>query len=172
MEKVILVDEEDNAIGTMDKMEAHRQGVLHRAFSVLLFNSQGQVLLQKRARKKYHSGGLWTNTCCSHPQPGESLGDATRRRLKQEMGIDVEPQFAYKFIYKTNLDRNLIENELDHVYIGTFDGVPAINTEEVDEWKFMDVATLRMDMKRNPDLYTYWFRLIIDHPALNRFVTV
>ena len=124
MEKIILVDEHDNAIGTMEKMEAHRRGVLHRAFSIILFNSNGEILLQKRSKSKYHSGGLWTNTCCSHPLPNESIQDATRRRLKQEMGIDLQPEFAFKFIYKTPLDQNLIEHEYDHVFIGTFDGDP------------------------------------------------
>src|SRR5688572_12044758 len=105
MESVILVDKHDNPIGTMDKMEAHHKGELHRAFSILLFNEQGEVLLQKRASSKYHSGGLWTNTCCSHPKPGETVEDAAKRRLKEEMGIEAETSFAYKFIYKTELDR-------------------------------------------------------------------
>ncbi|HTJ47854.1 MAG TPA: isopentenyl-diphosphate Delta-isomerase, partial [Cyclobacteriaceae bacterium] len=116
MEHVILVDERDDAIGTMEKIEAHEKGLLHRAFSILLFNSKGEFLLQKRSKKKYHSGGLWTNTCCSHPLPDEQIEEATRRKLKQEMGIEVKTEFAYKFIYKTNLDKNLIEHEYDHVY--------------------------------------------------------
>jgi isopentenyl-diphosphate delta-isomerase len=120
--EVILVDSEDNPIGTMEKMEAHEKGLLHRAFSVLIFNSKGQMLLQKRARSKYHSGGLWTNTCCSHPAPNESVAEAAKRRLKEEMGIDAEPKFAYKFIYKTPLDQNLVEHEVDHVFTATFDG--------------------------------------------------
>src|SRR5688572_25752718 len=131
MEEIILVDEQDNAIGTMEKMEAHRRGVLHRAFSVVLFNSSGDLLLQRRAENKYHSGGLWTNTCCSHPLPTESIRDAAQRRLKHEMGINLKPEFAFKFIYKTPLDKNLIEHELDYVFIGTFDGKPVINKEEV-----------------------------------------
>jgi isopentenyl-diphosphate delta-isomerase len=170
MEHVILVDEHDTALGTMEKMEAHRQGALHRAFSILLFNSRGEVLLQKRASNKYHSGGLWTNTCCSHPQADETMEEATRRRLRQEMGIDLQTEFAYKFIYKTPLGSDLTEHELDHVYIGTFDGIPKINQEEVEEWKFMDLPSLRADMKKNPDQYTYWFRLILHHPQLNEFV--
>ncbi len=167
MENVILVDEFDNAIGTMEKIEAHQKGILHRAFSVLLFNSKGEILLQKRALEKYHSGGLWSNTCCSHPLPGESMAEATRRKLIQEMGIDLEPEFAYKFIYKTNLADNLIEHEYDHVYIGTYNGNPIINTEEVQDWNFSDVASIRSAIEKNPEAYTYWFKLIITHPQLN-----
>jgi isopentenyl-diphosphate delta-isomerase len=168
MEDIILVDIHDNAIGTMEKMEAHRKGVLHRAFSILLFNSRGEMLLQKRSKSKYHSGGLWTNTCCSHPLPHESINEATRKRLIHEMGIDVQPEFAFKFIYKTDLDRNLIEHELDHVFIGTFDGIPSINEEEVEEWKFMNLSSIRKDIKLDPDSYTAWFKLIVNHPELNR----
>jgi isopentenyl-diphosphate Delta-isomerase len=170
MEHVILVDALDNAIGTMEKLEAHRKGILHRAFSVLLFNSKGEILLQKRAVGKYHSGGLWTNTCCSHPLPGEPIQDATRRKLIQEMGIDVQPEFAYKFVYKTNLDDNLIEHEYDHVFIGTHDGNPIINDDEVEDWKFTDLSSLREDIKENPEAYTYWFKLIINHPQLNTVI--
>lgn len=166
MEHVILVDQHDNALGTMEKMEAHQKGVLHRAFSILLFNSKGEVLLQKRALTKYHSGGLWTNTCCSHPLPGESMEDATQRKLKHEMGIDVSTEFAYKFIYQAPLDKNLIEHEYDHVFIGTFDGVPSINTEEVEAWKYVDLTTLRNDIRKNPEAYTYWFKLIMSHPQV------
>ena len=167
MENIILVDENDNPIGTMEKMEAHRKGLLHRAFSVILFNSSGEVLLQKRSSKKYHSGGLWTNTCCSHPLPDESVKDASRRRLMQEMGIDLQPEFAFKFIYKTDLDNNLIEHECDHVFVGSFNGTPVINTDEVDEWKFMSLPALRTDMKRSPQVYTEWFKLMINHPELD-----
>src|SRR5436190_13031104 len=137
MEEVILVDEHDNAIGTMEKMEAHEKGVLHRAFSILLFNAEGQMLLQKRSKNKYHSSGLWTNTCCSHPLPGEKIEDAARRRLHEEMGIDLQPEFSYKFIYKTNLDKNLIEYEYDHVFTGVFNGTPVVNKNEVEDWKFI-----------------------------------
>lgn len=168
MENIILVDEQDNEIGTMEKMEAHRRGVLHRAFSILLFNSNGEMLLQKRSKRKYHSGGLWTNTCCSHPLPNESMSDATRRRLKHEMGIDAQPEFAFKFIYKTDLDQNLIEHELDHVFVGTFDGIPVINEDEVEAWKFMNLKNIRFDMTLYPDSYTTWFRLIVNHPELNK----
>jgi len=167
MEKIILVDEFDIEIGTMEKMEAHRRGVLHRAFSVMLFNSNGELLLQKRARNKYHSGGLWTNTCCSHPLPQETIEEAAKRRLKQEMGIDLQPTFAFKFIYKSNLDKNLIEHEYDHVFTGVFDGIPEINEDEVEDWKFMDLESLRKDINLFPDTYTAWFKIIINHPELN-----
>lgn len=167
MEKIILVNEFDIEIGTMEKMEAHRRGVLHRAFSVMLFNSNGELLLQKRARNKYHSGGLWTNTCCSHPLPQETIEEAAKRRLKQEMGIDLQPIFAFKFIYKSNLDKNLIEHEYDHVFTGVFDGLPDINEDEVEDWKFMNLDLLRKDIKLSPDNYTAWFKIIINHPEWN-----
>jgi isopentenyl-diphosphate Delta-isomerase len=168
MESVILVDVNDNSIGTMEKLEAHRKGVLHRAFSILLFNSKGEMLIQKRASSKYHSGGLWTNACCSHPLPGEAITDATRRRLRFEMGIDLQPDFAYKFIYRAPLDKDLIEYELDHVFTGTFDGTPAVNPDEVEDWKYIKITDLRRDMETNPDNYTYWFREIVNHTEINQ----
>jgi isopentenyl-diphosphate Delta-isomerase len=171
MERVILVDQQDNELGSMEKMEAHQKGLLHRAFSILLFNSKGEVLLQKRASKKYHSGGLWTNTCCSHPQPGETVPHAARRKLLQEMGIDLQPEYAFKFIYKTSLDHLLTEHELDHVLIGQFDGKPNINPEEVEDWKFTDVNELRNEMEQNPESFTYWFKVIMNHPQLNAITT-
>jgi isopentenyl-diphosphate delta-isomerase len=167
MEYVILVDENDNETGTMEKMEAHEKGVLHRAFSILLFNSKGEILLQKRSDKKYHSGGLWTNSCCSHPLPGESISHAAHRKLKQEMGIDLQPELAFKFIYNAELDHQLIENEYDHVLIGQFDGEPNINPEEVDDWKFINIASVRKEVQENPELFTYWFKLILAHPEFN-----
>lgn len=166
MEKVILVDEQDNVLGSMEKMEAHQKGILHRAFSILIFNSKGEVLLQKRSQKKYHSGGLWTNACCSHPAPNESMIEATRKRLKHEMGIDLQPAFAYKFLYETKLDKNLTEHELDHVFIGIFDGTPRINPDEVEDWKFINLHALRKDLDQHPDHYTAWFKLIMTHREL------
>jgi isopentenyl-diphosphate delta-isomerase len=145
----------------MEKMEAHEKGLLHRAFSVLVFNSKGEMLLQKRAISKYHSGGLWTNTCCSHPAPNESVAEAAKRRLKEEMGIDVEPKFDYKFTYKTTLDQNLVEHEVDHVFTATFDGEPIINTNEVEDWKFIEISELLFDINSNPNRYTEWFKLIV-----------
>ena len=163
MEQVILVDTNDRTLGTMGKMEAHQKGVLHRAFSILLFNDEGKILLQKRSLNKYHSSGLWTNACCSHPLPGEDLRDATRRRLREEMGIELQPAFSHTFIYKAQLDNNLIEHELDHVFIGTFNGVPRINIKEVEDWKFVSLPWLKEDIVRNPTAYTEWFKLIMDN---------
>lgn len=172
MEEVILVDENDNSVGTMEKMEAHRKGVLHRAFSILIFNSNGDMLIQKRASSKYHSGGLWTNACCSHPLPNEPVEAATRRRLKFEMGIDLSPDYAYKFIYRTELDKDLIEHELDHVFTGTFDGVPDVNPEEVEDWKYIPVGDLRREINLFPEQFTCWFRMIVNHDEFSRLLAV
>ncbi len=166
MDHVILVNAEDRAIGTMEKLEAHQKGLLHRAFSILIFNSQGKMLVQKRAKTKYHSGGLWTNACCSHPQPSESIEDAARRRLHEEMGIEANPKFAYKFTYKTTLDKNLIEYEVDHVLTATFDGEPTINEQEVEDWKYVSLEEIQKDAQLNPHLYTEWFKLILTHQNL------
>ncbi|HEX5169804.1 MAG TPA: isopentenyl-diphosphate Delta-isomerase [Cyclobacteriaceae bacterium] len=165
MEKVILVDIEDKEIGAMEKMEAHKRGLLHRAFSVLLFNSKGELLIQKRAASKYHSAGLWTNTCCSHPLPGEKIEDATQRKLKQEMGIDIQPEFAYKFIYRAAFENGLVEYEFDHVFTGTFDGQPVINRDEVGDWKFISMNDLLEEIETHPDDFTHWFKLIVNHPT-------
>ncbi|MCB0491431.1 MAG: isopentenyl-diphosphate Delta-isomerase [Cyclobacteriaceae bacterium] len=161
MEHVILVDEEDQQIGTMEKMEAHRKGALHRAFSVLVFNSKGEMLLQKRAKSKYHSGGLWSNACCSHPRPEETLAAATTRRMKEELGIDAHPQYLYKFQYKANLG-DLIEHELDHVFVCEFDGEPNINLEEVEGWTYVEPSLLKDKIKENPEQYTFWLERIIN----------
>ncbi len=166
---VILVDEHDQEIGTMEKMKAHQEGILHRAFSILLFNSQGDLLLQKRSANKYHSAGLWTNTCCSHPKPNEQIQMAATRRLHEEMGIGSILKFAFKLKYKTTLDNDLIENEVDHVYIGLFDGEPAINSKEVADWKFVSLQTARNEISISPESFTYWFKLIINHPEFGRF---
>lgn len=164
MEQVILVDQHDHQTGVMEKMEAHRKGVLHRAISVVVFNSKGELLLQQRALNKYHSAGLWTNTCCSHPRPGESTHDAARRRLKEEMGIDLQPDFAYSFRYKAVLDNNLIEHELDHVFTAIHDAPPLINSSEVADWKFISLADLHLAVLQNPHEFTSWFRLMLTHP--------
>ncbi|MDQ2657896.1 MAG: isopentenyl-diphosphate Delta-isomerase [Bacteroidota bacterium] len=168
MEEVVLVDRWDKEIGTMEKMEAHKKGILHRAFSVLLFDQSGKMLLQKRSKNKYHSGGLWTNACCSHPLPGEKIESATRRRLQEEMGIDIQPTFSHTFIYKAALGDDLVEHELDHVFVGTFSGNPAINKTEVEDWKYVDIEWLKRDMATHPDSYTVWFKLIVNQPELMR----
>lgn len=165
-EQVVLVDEQDNDIGTMEKMEAHRKGVLHRAFSVFVFNGEGELMLQRRAAHKYHSAGLWTNTCCSHPRLGESPEAAAHRRLYEEMGFDCPLQPAFSFIYKKQVG-DLIEHELDHVFIGRYDVSPSLNPAEADAWKFISIPDLEADVKANPESYTEWFRLCLAE-VLNR----
>lgn len=159
---VILVNEKDETIGYMSKFEAHQQGVLHRAFSVLIFNSKGQLLLQQRAIGKYHTPGKWTNTCCSHPYQDETPEEAAHRRLREEMGIDTALQFLFKFQYKAPFDNELTEHEIDHVFIGFTDDVPSINKEEVNDFKYMYLNDIREDIVRNPDGYTPWFKIIIE----------
>jgi len=149
-------------IGTQEKMQSHRESRLHSAFSVFVFNAVGELLLQRRARTKYHSGGLWTNTCCSHPRPGESYYNAARRRLNEEMGFDCELTELFSFIYRIQLDNSLFEHELDHVFAGSYNGQPTPNPDEVDDWKWMNVSTLKQDVRETPENYTYWFKLTLD----------
>ena len=162
-ENVILVDEKDNQVGLMPKLEAHQKGLLHRAFSVFIFNSDYKLLLQKRASSKYHSGGLWTNTCCSHPRDGEDTADAANRRLYEEMGIKTSLRKVYEFIYRAELDNNLIENEFDHVFYGIYNDDPILNTDEADDFKWIDMETLKNDIDNNPDQYTVWFKIAFDY---------
>jgi len=168
MEYVVLVDEKDTEIGVMEKMEAHEKGLLHRAFSVFTFNSKGELLLQKRASSKYHSGGLWTNTCCSHPREGESPIDAAHRRLMEEMGFDCSLNKAFDFIYKRALDNDLTEHELDHVFIGNFDGVPEMNPEEVEDYKYIGIEELIVDIEKSPQNYTEWFKICLAEVIKNK----
>jgi isopentenyl-diphosphate delta-isomerase len=161
-ERVILVDKNDKEIGTEEKIKVHKEGKLHRAFSIFVFNSKGELLLQKRAKSKYHSSGLWTNSCCSHPKLGEHIEKTVHRRLKEEMGFDCELKEIFSFNYKVKFDNNLFENECDHVFMGIFDGKPNPNSEEVDDWKWIDVEELREDIQENPDNYTYWLKVSID----------
>jgi isopentenyl-diphosphate Delta-isomerase len=161
MDQVILVDEHDNELGTIEKMEAHRNGTLHRAFSVLIFNSKGDLLIQQRAKTKYHSGGLWTNTCCSHPRPGELIVDAAHRRLKEEMGIEVVLNFSHKFIYKIELENGLTEYELDYVFTGIFDGKPNTNPSEVADWKYISKEYIQKEIASYPNNFTHWFKIIL-----------
>ena len=158
MEEVVLVDENDNEVGTAEKLEAHKKGLLHRAFSVFIFNSKGELLLQRRASDKYHSGGLWSNTCCSHPRPGEKLISAATRRLKEEMGIETTLSQTFSFTYKVNLENGLTEHEYDHVFLGVFDGSPKVNPSEATDWKWIDVEDLKKDIEANPRKYTYWLK--------------
>ena len=158
----MLVDEHDKALGTMEKMQAHHEGKLHRAISVFIFNSKHELLLQQRADGKYHSAGLWTNTCCSHPHPDEAPELAAHRRLKEEMGLDCNLKFAFTFIYKAHLDHNLTEHELDYVYIGVTDNLPKRNPAEVSDWKYISVHELDTDLKLHPTKYTEWFKICVN----------
>jgi isopentenyl-diphosphate delta-isomerase len=165
-EEVILVNERDEALGLMEKMEAHEKGLLHRAFSVFVFNDKNQLLLQQRALGKYHSGGLWTNTCCSHPRSGETVAQAAHRRLKEEMGFDCELTKLTDFIYRAVLDKGLVEHEFDHVFVGKWEGEPHLNADEVASFRWMDVDAVEQDMAANPNQYTAWFKIIY-HQFLN-----
>jgi isopentenyl-diphosphate delta-isomerase len=161
-EKVILVNERDEQIGLMPKLEAHEKAELHRAFSIFILNSKNEVMLQQRASQKYHSPLLWTNTCCSHQREGESNIQAGNRRLMEEMGFSTELKELFHFIYKAPFDNGLTEHELDHVMIGYFDGEPVINPEEVEDWKWMDIDAIKDDMQVHPEKYTVWFKIIFD----------
>lgn len=161
-EKVVVVNEQDEAIGIEDKTRAHLLGVLHRAFSVFVINGEGQLLLQRRALTKYHSRGLWSNTCCGHPRPGELIEKASRRRLREEMGFDADLRSIFNFIYRANLEDGLIENEYDHVLLGSFDGLPKPDPAEVADYTWVDLVTLGFELKVHPARYTYWFRVSFD----------
>lgn len=161
-ENVILVNENDEQIGLMEKIEAHEKALLHRAFSVFILNDKGELMLQQRALHKYHSPGLWTNTCCSHQREGESNITAGKRRLQEEMGFVTELAEAVSFIYKAPFDNGLTEHEYDHVMTGTYNDAPVINPDEVADWKWMDVQAVKDDIGKNPDKYTAWFKIIFD----------
>ncbi len=161
-ESVILVDQHDNMLGTMEKMAAHRMCKLHRAISVFIFNPTGELLLQQRSQHKYHSGGKWSNTCCSHPRPGENTLDAAKRRLKEEMGIACQLDFAFSFIYNADLDDSISEHEYDHVYIGITDSMPKPDKEEVSGFAYLSLSEIESDLFQNPDKYTIWFRICFD----------
>ena len=162
MGKVILVDKNDSEIGSEEKMKAHREGKLHRAFSVFVFNSKNELLLQKRAKAKYHTGGLWSNTCCSHPRSGEATEKSAHRRLKEEMGFDCELKEIFSFVYSVKFDNGLSEHEYDHVFVGRFDGNPVPNDEEADDFRWTALEKLKEDVRKNPEYYTYWLRVSLD----------
>jgi isopentenyl-diphosphate Delta-isomerase len=160
-EYVVLVDADNNEIGVMEKQEAHEKAVLHRAFSVFVFNSEGELLLQQRALSKYHSGGLWTNTCCSHPRAGEATVDAAHRRLMEEMGFDCDLAERFSFMYQTPFDNGLSEHELDFVYTGTFDDTPDINPSEVAAYRWITLEDLIKEVHEYPTHFTSWFQIIL-----------
>ena len=161
-ENVILVNENDEPIGLMPKLEAHEKAVLHRAFSVFVLNDNNEIMLQQRAAHKYHSPLLWTNTCCSHQREGETNIAAGNRRLMEEMGFSTELKDLFHFIYKAPFDNGLTEHELDHVLIGYYNGKPEINPDEVASWKWMSIDDVKSDMAANPEIYTVWFKIIFD----------
>jgi isopentenyl-diphosphate delta-isomerase len=159
---LVLVDERDKAWGKLEKQLTHELGLLHRAFSVFIFNSKGELLLQQRADEKYHSGGLWTNTCCSHPRWGEEMSDAVSRRMEEEMGMKCETEFAFSFIYNTPFQNGLTEHELDHVFLGTSDEMPSPDRSEVKNWRYVSVDTVRKDIELHPENYTVWFKIVFE----------
>ncbi len=160
-EKLIIVDENDNQISTGEKLKIHRQGILHRCFSIFVFNSEGNLLLQKRSRSKYHSGGLWTNTCCSHPRAGEAIEIEVHRRLKEEMGFDCNLKELFSFIYKAELDNNLTEYEYDHVFSGVYDGEIIANPEEVEDFRWIKPALLLKEINSEPKRFTVWLPIAL-----------
>ena len=169
-EEVILVNDADEEIGCMEKMEAHVKAVLHRAFSVFLFNSEGEMLLQRRAMSKYHSGGLWTNACCSHPRPGETTESAASRRTKEELGIEPRLNKAFSFTYRAAFENGLTEHEFDHVFVGHHDGNLYPNPEEVSDTCYLSMEHIRQDLQEQPAKYTEWFKIafqqVVDHMRL------
>lgn len=162
IEQVILVDNNDLPTGLMEKIEAHEKGLLHRAFSIFIFNSKNELLLQQRAISKYHSGGLWTNTCCSHPRWGEGNLEAAKRRLKEEMGMECELSYGFHFTYKAEFLDGLIEHELDHVFFGLSDELPKINKDEVESYKYLDLEALKSSIEKKPEFYTPWLKICLE----------
>ena len=162
IQKVILVNEKDEVLGSMEKLEAHLKGALHRAFSIFIFNDQKELLIHQRAFDKYHSPGLWTNTCCSHPFPEETTLGAANRRLEEEMGMQCSLTPIFTFVYKAGFENGLTEHEFDHVMIGYYNSEPKININEVADWKWMSLENVRLDIKSHPENYTAWFKIIFD----------
>lgn len=171
MKKVILVDENDNPIGEEEKQKAHLEGKLHRAFSILIFNNKKELLIHKRKGSKYHSGGLWTNTVCSHPKPNEKIEEAVHRRLKEEMGLNTELINIGKFIYKTKI-KDLIEHEIDYIFLGYSDEKPTPDLEEIEDYRYIKLNELKENIKNYPHKYTYWFKIILNkyENEINRFI--
>lgn len=161
IEYVVLVNQDDRSLGTLEKMEAHERGVLHRAFSVFIFNSVGELMLQKRAEDKYHSPGLWTNTVCSHPRVNETPIQAAHRRMVEEMGFDCDLKEVFSFVYKADVGDGLTEHEYDHVFFGYSDSIPKLNPEEVGDWKYMPLDVVLADVSKHPHDYTVWFKIAL-----------
>ncbi len=168
-EQIILVDKKDKQIGTIGKTEAHEKGLLHRAFSIFVTNDRGEMMIQKRAAKKYHCGGLWTNTCCSHPRNGENISVAVHRRLKEEMGFDCPLTELFVFQYRVVFDNGLTENEINHVFVGKYNGPVVLNPEEADDWKWIATDDVKFDVVKNPNNFTYWFRIALQKAEENNF---
>jgi isopentenyl-diphosphate delta-isomerase len=169
MQKVILVDDNDRQVGLEDKLKAHQNGgKLHRAFSVFIFNSKGETMLQQRAMSKYHTPGKWTNACCSHPMPGESTIAAAHRRLKEEMGFDCDMEEKFSFVYKAEVGNGLTEHEYDHVIFGKYDGKPKLNKQEAMAYKWISLTKLKEELQRNPEDFTPWLRIVVDKVILAR----
>ena len=170
MQEVILVNGQDEQTGVMEKMEAHQKGLLHRAFSIFIFNSRGELLLQQRASSKYHSPDLWTNACCSHPQPGESTEKAATRRLREELGFETKLSGIFSFTYRAVFENGLTEHEFDHVLIGTYNGQVFPNTDEVKDYCFMKPEKIRESLSSHPHKYTEWFKIAF--PKLEEYLAV
>jgi len=171
-EFVTLVDDDDNAIGAEEKLRAHRQGRLHRAFSIFVFDNDENLLMQRRSRMKYHSAGLWSNTCCGHPRPGEATETAAARRLAEELGVSCELRVAFRLMYKADLGNSMIEHEVDHVFVGRSDQRPTANPLEVDEVAWVPLTQLRKDLDARPERYTYWLKLLLDNREWNRLEAI
>jgi len=165
-EYILTVDDRDIETGYMEKMEVHQKGILHRAFSVMLFNNEGEVLLQKRAKKKYHSPGLWTNCCCSHQREGETLEEAVSRRLKDELGIKCECREVFKFMYRVEFENGLVEHEIDHVFFGQYNGKVFPNVDEVEEIRWVSLDKLGEEMSDHTEDFTYWFQILMKQPEM------
>jgi len=160
------IDNKDNEIGHGEKLEVHKQGKMHRAISIIILNEKEEILIQKRNKNKYHSGGLWSNACCTHPRPGEEIEEAAHRRLREEMGFDCELKRIFEFIYKKEFENGLIEWEYDHVFLGKYDGPVKANEDEAEDYKWRSLEELKKDIEKNPEKYTYWFKRMIYHFSL------
>lgn len=172
VEQLILVDAHDRELGVKEKIEAHIEGALHRAFSIFVFDSEKRLLLQKRANSKYHSGGLWSNTACGHPRPGETTLEAARRRLREEMGFDCDLCEAFEFLYRVELDGALIEHEYDHVFFGAHEGVPAPDPSEVEDWRWVTMEELRLQLTEEPERFSYWLKAAVEGEQWRAFLDV